>query len=101
MRVEGGRGPKMPTLSLYTRNTNILISTTWFESSKLQLSIGLRARRLRELYDTTEGELLERFKTDSYVTKPEISKDGYLTVILPWDVDEKALDRLVRLAAAK
>jgi hypothetical protein len=101
VRVEGGRGPKMPTLSLYTRDTNELISTTWFESSKRQLSIGLRAPRLLELHDNTEGELLDRFTADSYVIKPEISNDGYLTVNLPWDVDEKALDRLVRLAVTK
>jgi hypothetical protein len=99
LRVDGGKGLKQPTLSFYVRSTNEKIGTSWIESKGRDVGFSLlfRSARLLELYNATESQLLDKFRDQGFRTKSSVSKDGYVTVYLPWDTDEKVLDELIGL----
>ncbi len=105
LRVEGGRGPKQPTLSLYVRTTNDKIGTSWFTPSPRQLHIGLglffRARRLLELHNYTESELTDNLREKGFTVPYGIQKDGLLGVNLPWDVKDETLEAFVRFVTGE
>jgi hypothetical protein len=100
VRVEGGRGPKEPTLSLFVRSTNEKIGTTWLTSFLRQAFISLRAARLLELHGCLENDLVEELRGFGITVTAGISKDGYLTVLLPWDVSDEMLDSLARFVTS-
>jgi hypothetical protein len=96
IRVEGGHGPTTPTLILYTRATDEKIGTTWFSPKVKQLNLFLRASRLLELHHVGESELIKKFQALGFSVPSGISKDGYIIVVIPWDVSEDKLDGLAR-----
>jgi hypothetical protein len=101
VRVEGGRGPTQPTLNLYMSTTNEKIATSWFTSAVSQLTISLRAPRLLELHGSQEADLIGKFRGLGFKVSPGISKDGYLTLYVPWDVSSEKLNELAGLVTSK
>jgi len=97
IRVEGGKGPRLPTLSLFLKDSNEKIGTSWFQLNISKLSLSLRGIRLLELHQCKESELINRFTKHNFNVSEKITKDGYLTLTLPFDISKQKLDQLVWL----
>jgi hypothetical protein len=93
LTLEGGLGRTVPTLSLRRPDDPERLATIWFTRTTSTLNVAVRAKKLLGP-DLDEEGLVARLRQRRLQVPDRVSNDGYLTVSLPWTMEEGELEGL-------